>query len=173
MDISPAERAILGALVEHERQRQFGTQSAAYRQARLNAATWKRIETGQSVRGDRLSAAVKLLWPATGGDWRRVSAAAPDHAPEGPVFGGSYSDPDYLSHIERWLTELDARVAAIERAATKETPDGHPAPTIPAGGSPADDAYLSTESTAQLDDAEPPPSPSAQPSTKQTGPGRT
>lgn len=55
----------LGRLVTAERGRKFGTVQNAIREAVMNAATWKRVEDGLPVRGDRLAAVEEALgWPA-------------------------------------------------------------------------------------------------------------
>lgn len=72
MEMNEAQRASIGERVAAERRAQFATKSAAYRAARLNAATWDRIESGLPVREDRLIAAIRTLWPPSGGDWRRI-----------------------------------------------------------------------------------------------------
>lgn len=55
----------LGRIVKSERGRKFGTAQAAIREAQMNAATLKRVESGMPVRADRLAAIEKALgWPA-------------------------------------------------------------------------------------------------------------
>lgn len=92
--------------------REFGSKSAAYMKAGINAATWDRIEEGLTAREDRLIAAVKTLWPMTGGDWQKIPSAP---EPLGmPVFSGTYDDPEYLGHIETWVMELQERIVRLE-----------------------------------------------------------
>lgn len=58
-------RRDLGVLIKTARRRKFGTVQGALRAGDINRATWLRIEDGQPVREDRLSAAEKALgWPA-------------------------------------------------------------------------------------------------------------
>lgn len=66
------DRRKVGRLIERARRRDYGTKSSAYSSAGVNAATWDKIEAGESVREDRLTAAVKLMWPNSNGDWREV-----------------------------------------------------------------------------------------------------
>lgn len=66
------ERRALGQWVSEARRRLFPTKRAAYNTAGLNAATWDRIEAGKVVREDRLAAALRTLWPQTGGDPQRL-----------------------------------------------------------------------------------------------------
>lgn len=55
----------LGRIVTAERGRKYGTVQKAIRAAEMNAATWKRVEDGYPVRGDRLAAVEEALdWPA-------------------------------------------------------------------------------------------------------------
>lgn len=98
VDISSDERAALAALVTSERVRQHGTRSGAYRAAGLNATTWQRIEDGLPVRQDRLVAAVRTLWPESGGDWRRIGVS--DDRPL-----ADYEDRAILGEIEARLDE--------------------------------------------------------------------
>ena len=76
MDITDSERTLLAGRIQAERMRQFGSKSAAYQTAGLNSATWDRIEAGQVVRDDRLIAAVRTLWPSSGGDWRKIDESS-------------------------------------------------------------------------------------------------
>ena len=104
MDMTEADRALIAQRVQAQRSVQFGTRSAAYRAAGLNSGTWGRIEAGLVVREDRMIAAVKTLWPSTGGDWRKV----PDVAQGAQSAVGS----------EQWLIDLQNRVEALERIVT-------------------------------------------------------
>lgn len=114
VDMNDEERAALAALVTSERRRQFGTRSGAYRAAGLNATTWQRVEDGLPVREDRLTAAVRALWPSSGGDWRKVTTTA---AAERPL--STYTDRALLDELEARLTEREVR------------DDGHePAPIV-------------------------------------------
>lgn len=111
VDMNDEERAALAALVTSERVRQYGTRSAAYRAAGLNAMTWQKIEDGQPVREDRRAAAVRTLWPESGGDWRRVSVSS-----DRPL--SDYEDRAILGEIE---TRLDERRAAARGDAAATT----------------------------------------------------
>lgn len=71
-DLTEHERQALGQWVTEGRRRRFTTKRAAYNAAGLNSATWDRIEDGKVVREDRLAAALRTLWPATGGDPQRL-----------------------------------------------------------------------------------------------------
>lgn len=145
VDITEKDRKRIGQVVAIRRRAKFGTKSAAYRQAGLNAATWDRIEAGDSVREDRLVAALKLLWPESGGDWHKAvdemdSQIARLVQARYPVFGGSWEDPDYLGHVEEWIEELQGRIEVLEAAVFKEEVDDvqrNTAPNDQAGGSPA------------------------------------
>lgn len=117
------ERATLAALVTSERVRQYGTRSGAYRAAGLNPTTWQRIEDGEPVRPDRLAAAVRTLWPESGGDWRRVSAST-----DRPL--ADYEDRAILGEIEARLDERKVegrghRAAATTRAGESPAPELH------------------------------------------------
>lgn len=121
VDMTDAERKRIGQTVGIRRRAKFGTKSAAYRQAGLNAATWDRIEAGEPVREDRMAAALQLLWPESGGDWRSAieemdARMAKLVKMRSPMFGGSWEDPDYLGSIEEWIEELQGRIEVIEAA---------------------------------------------------------
>lgn len=107
MDITDEDRQTIGLLVQDARVRRFGTKSAAYKQAGLNSATWDRIEGGLAVRDDRLVAAVRLLWPSTGGDWRRIGAS--DDRSEAPT------EAERLDRIEGSIERILRRIESIER----------------------------------------------------------
>lgn len=133
--------------MEVRRRAKFGTKSAAYRKAGLNAATWDRVELGESVRDDRLAAAIQLLWPESGGDWRRVLADMDERMANlsksrYPLFSGSWDDPDYLGSVEEWIEELQGRIEVLEAAVFKGDDDDaqrNAAPNKHAGGSPAEE----------------------------------
>jgi hypothetical protein len=74
--VNEDDRKQLGELITRERKRQYGTKSAAYKEAGVNAATWDRAEDGQPVREDRLTAIVRLLWPNSQGDPAAAMARA-------------------------------------------------------------------------------------------------
>lgn len=74
------EMSELAGRIQAERLAQFGSKSAAYRQAGVSPATWDRAEEGLSVRQDRLAAIVRTLWPHTSGDWTRIDDEPVPHA---------------------------------------------------------------------------------------------
>lgn len=80
-------RRQLASSVRAARIRRFGSKADAYRAAGLNSATWDRIEAAAPVREDRLIAALKTLFPASDGDWRRVLASRSiwDSATDRPI----------------------------------------------------------------------------------------
>lgn len=135
MEIEGSERQVLAGYIRERRKQVFGTKSAAYRAAGLNSTTWDRIEQGQTGREDTLRTAVRALWPETGGDWRQV--IAPTTSFSGPVFGGSYDDPNYLQNIEKWVSELQDRIESLEAAVFEtggESSAQAPEPEQGAGG---------------------------------------
>lgn len=134
MDMTERERHALAGYVRERRRSQFGTKSAAYRAARINSATWDRIEAGQPVREDRLLSAIKTLWPDGDGDWRTV--IEPSIKFTGPVFSGEYEDPNYMRNIEEWVMELQDRIESLESAVFKEgdTDEEAPEPQQGTGG---------------------------------------
>jgi hypothetical protein len=112
MDITDAQRRRLGQQIAAKRLDMFGSKSAAYRAAILNSGTWDRIEEGLPVRGDRLAAAVKLLWPESRGDWRNIPAEGQES-----------------TELEDVLAEFDIPAKArdaILRAARKDPPKAAP-----------------------------------------------
>ncbi|MGZ4519140.1 MAG: hypothetical protein ACXVXP_08400 [Mycobacteriaceae bacterium] len=110
--MTDAQRRRLGQRIAGKRLDMFGSKSAAYRAAVLNSGTWDRIEEGLPVRGDRLAAAVKLLWPESRGDWRNIP-----------------SEGDEAGDIESVLDKYDipARARAEILAAARKDPPA-PAP---------------------------------------------
>ena len=97
------QRAALGALVAAARRQRYGTKSAAYQAAGVNATTWSHIEDGIRVREDRLVAAVRTLWPSSGGDWHKIATDAP-------------ADRPLIAYTNRvLLDELEARLTERER----------------------------------------------------------
>lgn len=119
---SEEERRAIGGRVRMRRQEVFGTKSEAYKAAGLNAATWDRIEKGEVVREDRLIAAVRTLWPNSGGDWTGINIDRGDGVT--PVFSGSYEDPGYLENIEKWIFEIVTRVEALEGYVARQREEG-------------------------------------------------
>lgn len=104
------ERKRLAKAVTKKRISTYGTKLAAYYAAGLNSATWDRLEAGKPMRPDRLIAAVKTLWPYTGGDWRLVSGVPADTGPS----LSEYHDDGQLGSIERRLEDLQRRVQSAE-----------------------------------------------------------
>lgn len=137
VEMTKQQREQIGRRVADQRLARYGTKSDAYKAAGLNAATWDRIESGLSVRADRLAAALRLLWPETGGDWRRVPG---NDVVESPVFGSSYDEPNYLQNIEQWVMELQGRIEAIEQGLAKKGGEGddRPSATKEPASEPAD-----------------------------------
>lgn len=74
--VNESERKQLGELIASQRKTQYGTKSAAYKEASVNAATWDRAEAGETVREDKLRSIVRLLWPSTNGDPEKALARA-------------------------------------------------------------------------------------------------
>lgn len=109
------QRAALGALVAAARRQRYGTKSAAYQAAGIHATTWSHIEDGVGVREDRLAAAVRTLWPSSGGDWRKIATDAPA---DRPLI--AYTNRVLLDEFEARLTEREVRgdgdAAASRRA---------------------------------------------------------
>lgn len=97
-------RKELGRRIRAKRIKEFGTSTAAEREAKVNNATLKRAEQGLPVRDDRLAAIIKALWPASDGDWERLDDP-PASTTERPRAVGA----EGLSHAEL-LTELANRL---------------------------------------------------------------
>lgn len=114
VNITDEERRQIGRQIRDQRMREFGSKSAAYSKAGVNSATWDRIEAGDQVRDDRLIAAVKLLWPITGGNWEKIPRDD-EYQVTGPVFGGTYEDPEYIRNVEQWVMELQGRIERLEQ----------------------------------------------------------
>lgn len=121
------DRKRLGELIAAQRRTQYGTKSAAYKEASVNAATWDKAEAGESVREDRLTAIVRLLWPSTGGDPAQALALSTNQwadwaDSDSPLVHGE-TDSDRLSawisdHFERinhTLAEMADTIEALSR----------------------------------------------------------
>ena len=128
MNMTDAERVLLGDRVAAERRRRFATKSSAYKAADVNPATWTRIESGQVVREDRLIAAVKTLWPHSGGDWRRIGPEVnqydgpPAAQPMSPsesraevIRRSVQGDPAEHPEFDEWMAAVDLRLQVLER----------------------------------------------------------
>ena len=122
VDITEQQRAELATQVEKERIRQFGAKSAAYKAAGVNSATWDRIEAGERVRPDRLIAAVRALWPSSGGDWTRIGES-----------------PEEEVSLAQRVADLEDRVTQLEKGVRNH---GSPASTSQAAGSAASDGEI-------------------------------
>lgn len=109
--VNEDERKRLGKLIAAQRKTQYGTKSAAYKEASVNAATWDRAEAGESVREDRLQAIVRLLWPSTGGDAEKALARASNEWADWedqstPLADGETS----IDRIASWASEHFERI---------------------------------------------------------------
>lgn len=119
MSITDEQRRALGDLVAEQRAVVYGTKAAAYQAARVNPATWDRIEAGEPVRADRLSAAIKVLWPDSRGDWRPVLEQTQQGRADQPQ-----PDAAFRALAER-VGQLEARVEALEAERRRTgVPDG-------------------------------------------------
>lgn len=131
--LSADERHTLAGWVREDRRRLFITKRAAYNAAELNSATWDRIEAGLVVREDRLVAALRVLWPRSGGDPRVVlgspalrSTLTPAVSSQRPTSAGSTSTAvESLQH--RGADPL------LEQVRLSRSPDGGITVTVPAG----------------------------------------
>lgn len=65
-------KALAAAGDDALRARFKGVKKDAYSKADVNSGTWSRFEQGLVIRPDSLIAIVQVLWPESGGDWRRV-----------------------------------------------------------------------------------------------------
>lgn len=91
----------LGERIRLARIEQFGTASRAYQAAGLSAPTWKAIEDGRPTKTHSLAAAVRLLWPSSGGDWRRIDDDPIHTESGGPL--AAYSDAELVAELARRL----------------------------------------------------------------------
>jgi len=105
MSMSDQERAELGARIEAERLRRFDKASDAYVAAGLSSGTWASLERGASTKPLSVRKAVRLLWPETDGDWRKIPA-------EGERTG--VAEPDRIAELTAAVAALAQRVAALE-----------------------------------------------------------
>lgn len=72
MEMTEAERADLANRITSARIERFVTRSAAYGEAKINSGTWSNLEEGKPVAERTLITALRMLWPETGGDWRKL-----------------------------------------------------------------------------------------------------
>lgn len=129
MDMTDEQRTILGGMVEAARRSRYGSKSAAYTRAGVNAATWDRIESGQPVREDRPVAAINLLWPEADGNWVNVL-----HPPS--AFGRGRRTVPAADTFETWveneLGRLSDRVDLLEQQLLEKEVGDDSAATIAA-----------------------------------------
>ncbi|CEG89023.1 Protein of unknown function [Propionibacterium freudenreichii] len=111
--MSAKDRKDLAAKAKVRRMEAFGTKRSAYVASGLNAATWDRLEEGLPIRDDRLIAAVKALWPSSGGDWKKI---ADDKRPDYyvSILGAGYRDSDFSQRADEWISEADERIGMLE-----------------------------------------------------------
>lgn len=107
MDLTDEIRAKIAAMIRAARREKFGTKSAAYRQAGVNAATWDNAEAGLSLREDTFAAVLKTLWPESGGNWESVISPHRDgaHVPHRDL-SGDWDDLSPIESAHAWLSEL-------------------------------------------------------------------
>lgn len=116
--MSNEDRVTLGEAIRKQRERQYGTKRNAYNAAGVNAATWDKAEEGVVIRGDRLTAIVKTLWPHTGGDWTAVVGGADQDpayvaAPGELVTEGRVTNSDLMAELLRQRAEYDQLRAEV------------------------------------------------------------
>lgn len=108
------------ALIDVRMERFGGSRKAAYTAAKVNAATWTRAESGQTVKESSLAKIVATAFPSTRGDWRvlftedgALDVPADDI---GPTTDAERLDIafDLLAGISQRLDELGDRLADIE-----------------------------------------------------------
>lgn len=137
MEMTDEQRMRLGHLARSKRMEKFETKMAAYQAAGINAATWDRVERGQSVKDHTLVAAIKTLWPSAGGDWRHVLS----------IFDTDDAEDehermrDYDLRMESWVSELQGRIEQLEEHVYNRKDEEHvrSAANTQAGVSPADE----------------------------------
>lgn len=129
-EMAESERKSVAGRVRMQRQAMFGTKSDAYKAAGLNPATWDRLEAGLPIREDRLIAALKVLFPQSGGDWTAISLERDG----GQVLRESPGSEGYFMDLEGWVLELQRRIEALEaHVLTDEREGGTDAGTAEAG----------------------------------------
>lgn len=116
MELTPEQRTQLGRQVESARRKYFGTKSAAYNGAGINSTTWDRIEQGLPVRDDRLSAAVKLLWPSTDGDWQLIAESEAEYQRQDAEVKATYERNVAAASQRTGRRIREARIQEAERA---------------------------------------------------------
>lgn len=115
MSMTSDERTDLGTRIREQRERVFGTKSAAYTEAGVNSATWDKAEAGGSVRGDLLRRIVRTLWPESNGDWTRVVG--------GSVQGDYVAAPGEPATVTLTEAELEGIIRrAVEEARRLDRP---------------------------------------------------
>lgn len=126
-DMTDQDRRELGHVVARRRLAEYGTKLAAYQAAKVNAATWDRIESGQRVKDHTLAQVVQTLWHGSGGDWRYALRVGAD-------FASAYrpGDPDHEEYLAGRVQELQERIERLELLVFGEDeigPEGYPVPT--------------------------------------------
>lgn len=102
----------LGKLIETQRKRQYGTKSAAYKEAGLNAATWDRAEAGLPIREDRMTAVLRTLFGLGSTSPEVVLARADALVPPVNEARGPYlEEPSAnVADLASWTAENFARI---------------------------------------------------------------
>lgn len=130
------DRKELGRRIAVARIRQYGTKSAAYKAADVNAATWDRAEQGLSIREDRLIAIVRTLWPDTGGDYRSVLAEDWAADAGSPKRAGE-DIREWMEWATETFTKLNTQISQLTDAVEELRGEG--------GGAGGDEAAPKTE----------------------------
>lgn len=114
MEPTQEQRFELARRIEDLRIEHYGgNRRAAYNAAGVNAATWTKAENGERLAERSLNAIVKLLWPETGGDWRKITPPLAKASLESRILDGPFDDEekDYLVR----LVKADRRVGRQKR----------------------------------------------------------
>lgn len=73
MNMTEGQRQDLARRVKDKRVSDYGgNRRRAYTDAKVNAATWTKVEKGESIAERSYVAIIKTLWPETHGDWQRL-----------------------------------------------------------------------------------------------------
>lgn len=93
MEMTKSQREELAGRLAAVRLERFGgKRKDAYTHAKVNSATWTKLENGDPVAERSLVAVLLALWPETGGDWRRMDP---------PLTGGDpLATEDWRAYID-------------------------------------------------------------------------
>lgn len=105
------DRKRLGELIETRRKLEYGTKSAAYQLAGVNAATWDRAEAGLPIREDRMTAVLRTLFGIGTTPEVVLGSAGNSYSGIHVPFGPNLDEPDSnTADLASWTADNFIRI---------------------------------------------------------------